>query len=137
MAQIYTTGGLPRLPELQLIAAPGGGGGTGGGGGITWPGSGGPEYGTDIKLPPINITTPAGSGSGTVTEASSLDTLKGAANLFMCFAAPGTCLLRIVLLILGIICVIGAIYLYKPTNEMIIQPTVRAAKSAAVAAAAA
>jgi hypothetical protein len=44
-------------------------------------------------------------------------------------------LTRLLLLVLGIICIIGAIYLYKPANKTFIAPVVKGAKHAAKVAA--
>lgn len=44
-------------------------------------------------------------------------------------------LTRLFLLLLGFICIIGAIYLYKPTNQAIVAPIVKGAKHAARTAA--
>jgi hypothetical protein len=110
---------LPDLPRLDSLLLPGVGG-PGIGGGITLPGVIIPP-GLGKPEPDKNIaTTPDG-------------VLGGAFSVLSCLFAPnGSCLLRLVFLILGLICIIGAIYLFKPVNE-IVGPPVRAAVKSAIA----
>lgn len=121
---------LPRLPSFRSPAALLEVGG-GGGGGVATPPTfgGGPEYGWS---PPI-LGNPAGGQrppSGNVAQSGGAAT-GAASSIWGCLTSPGQCLLRIVLLILGLICVAGAIYLYKPG---VVQPVIKGAKRAALAA---
>lgn len=78
--------------------------------------------GTSPSSPSVLLgTNPSALGNtGIVSNVSS-----GLLGLF------GGSLLRIVLLIIGLLCIAGAIYLYKPTSELIAAPA-RAARDAAV-----
>lgn len=102
----------------------------------------GPTVPQPPRLPTIRDTAgniwdifKAGSGVSTMPDAPGVvgdvakQAVKGASTLL------GLDLLRIVILILGIICVIGAIYLFKPTQELVAAPA-RALAAAAPAAAA-
>jgi len=117
-----------------FLAPPGGIGSPGpGGGGITGPG------GITIYAPPRGgTTTPPTTKKpdplAPVTPGDVSGALGTATSLISCLASPGTCLLRLVLLIIGLICIAGAIYLYKPTSELIAAPA-RAARDAVGAAA--
>ena len=108
-------------------------GGIGGGisGILPGPGSG-PGVGTGgngglfTSFPPIAFPgsgtgsgSGSGSGSGGAATSSTVGVLGTAASLFACFTSPTSCLLRLVLLIIGLICIIGAIYLFKPTNNIV------------------
>ncbi len=93
---------------------------------------GGPSYGVDIKLPTLDkggLNLPPQQG-----ETPLLSSAATAGNLISCFMSPTSCLLRLVFLILGLICVAGAIYLYKPTSELVAAPA-RAARDAVAGAA--
>lgn len=78
------------------------------------------------KGPTVTVGDGSGDGSSgsgsTAPNASSAISLGQIGSLIACFLSPTTCLLRLVMLILGIICVIGAIYLYKPTQQIIAAP---------------
>lgn len=84
---------------------------------------------------PITVGGVAGAVGGVVSTVTGIPGLGTAAStvgsLYDCLSDPMRCLLRIVLLILGLICVAGAIYLYKPTNSMIVQPAIKAGKGLA------
>jgi hypothetical protein len=128
MAEIFTFPPIPSLMIENPFLGVGGGGGSWPGGGLnTWPG---------FQLPPVTI---GGGGSpGTTdppktTPVVSGSTIANAASLVACLLSPGTCLLRLVFLILGLICIAGAIYLFKPTQQIIAAP-LNAAKTAALAA---
>lgn len=98
--------------------------------------------------PTLNTPPLGGSGTGTgsvsvgtgagATGATSASFLSQGVSIVTCFLSPSNCLLRLIVLILGIICIIGAIYLYKPTQEIISVPAraaTEAAKGIAVGAA--
>jgi hypothetical protein len=86
----------------------------------TWPGW--PQL-PGIGLTPSNPSTPT---TPTTPSENTSSLIGGLSGVIACFQNPAACLLRIVLLILGFICVIGAIYLFKPTQEIVSGP-VRAA----------
>lgn len=125
MANLLELAKLPSIrvpsPDFDFIGI----GGLGGGGIAI------PPFGGTISVP--IVSPPLGPG-GTSTKPNLVnDTglLGGtASNLVSCLLSPSTCLLRLVLLIIGLICIIGAIYLYKPTSEIIAAPA-RAAHGAA------
>lgn len=104
----------------------------GGGGNVTlpWP-TGGPQIGTPV----INIGGGGGKTTTPPAKSSGIEDVlpPGTGTLLSCLANPSGCLLRILFIILGLICIAGAIYLYKPTSELIAAP-VRAAKDATVTA---
>lgn len=80
-----------------------------------------------------------GSGTPTTSPVSLGSGGSSSCSLWNPLTWVGDCLLRALLLIIGLLCIAGAIYLYKPTSEIIGAP-VRAAKdvaSGAVAKAAA
>lgn len=105
------------------------GGGSGGGIGFPSPG------GINIGYNPPPVTIGVGGGSGGSSKPGSIAGSIGSAIFNNLFGGVGSQLLRLVLLILGLICIAGAIYLFKPTSEIIAAPA-RAAKNAAKAAAA-
>lgn len=101
-----TLGNLPSLPSLtayhaNLISA--GGGDTSGGGGDTgsFPSGGG------------------GGGTTTTTTTTATPVTNASFNPLSWF---GLDFARILFVILGVICIIGAIYLFKPTSEIIAGP---------------
>lgn len=121
---------LPTLPELPALhtnmiytGPPQGGGGTGGGG-----------------FPPVNpvqvginlggILGGGGSSGGSVIPAGFQPTSAALAaegcSWYDIICLGKSQLTRGLLLILGIICIIGAIYLYKPTNT-VVAPIVKGA----------
>lgn len=125
---------LPRnnLPDMRafdfgggFIESPGGGRP----GGFPSDPTGGSIWG------PTNNPILIGGGSGEpITGKSNAATLAQGAldktgSLVDCLLSPGTCLLRLVLLVLGLICIIGAIYLYKPTQQ-IAAPVIKIARGA-------
>lgn len=124
---------------LPVIGNPGGSGsGSGGGGGdggyptgpITTTGGQSPGTG-DGTTPGGNLPASGGTSGGS----SIISFLTDPVGTFF-----GPQLLRLVLLILGLICVIGAIYLYKDTRGLVTAPVKAAAgvvKAAAQSAAAA
>ena len=117
-----------------------GGGGDGFGGGFPifgpgpidpgGPGGGGPGYG---------VTLPGGGGTTTTTTptATSASWVQSLLNYFTgSGCGVGDFLLRIAFFILGFVCVIGAIYLYKGSNTIlqipghIVRGTVKAGRTA-------
>lgn len=134
-----------RLSLTKILPATGTSGGSGGGDGT----SGFPDWpvGTIIfQVPWTNPTTPGGNlpggsaGSGSTSASGSGSTASSSADCTIwnlwCWVG-----LRSVLLILGLICVIGSIYLFKDTRELVAGPvrlvkgTVKAAAETAAAAA--
>jgi len=108
-------------PDLPFL--PGYGGAGGGGGLIT--------VGTPRKVP--GGTQGGGGSSPTPTSGAT------SASLGSFLGSPlgylfGPSLLRFVIFVLGLICIIGAIYLYKDTRFIVTAP-VKAAKKAATTAA--
>jgi hypothetical protein len=113
--------GLPGLPNLPSL---GGGGFLPIGTQPTIPGIGYPTGG------PIQINVPVrggvvlGGGTPTApqTTSASMGGVTGLLGSWVLGALGGSVVdafLRIVLLVLGFICVIGAIYLFKPTQEVL------------------
>lgn len=106
---------LPTLQSPQALLEIGGGG-FGGGPVATPPTFGGPSYGNDFQINPIVFDPTQGKATPPKDTASDKGVLGGqAASLLQCLYSPGSCLLRLVFLVLGLIAVIGAIYLYKPS----------------------
>lgn len=97
---------------------------------------GGINTGWNIPIPGVIIapgSSPSGTPAGSSTGSGNVEAPAVFNGLVTCIMSPGSCLLRIVFLILGILCIAGAIYLYKPTNDLIVQPAKRAGKAAALA----
>lgn len=128
--------GLPSIPGFAPI----------GGGGIGLPkigiGSGYPIGG------PIQINVPVGGGGGVVVGGSAgtgsapnatsvgFNPLSGLGLLFGTGASvAGNILLRLVLIIIGILCIAGAIYLFKPSSSNVLSVPINALKSGAKVAA--
>lgn len=113
----------PVEVAVNLLPGPGSTGpGTTGG-----PSIGGPAIGIDLG----SIAQPvAGAAASQATYTAANCSLYNPLTWGNCIANQ---LLRIVLLILGILCIAGAIYLYKPTNNLIVQPAKKAAGHAAAA----
>ena len=115
---------LPTLPSTRMIDLSGllpSGGGTGGidlGGGTGGINLGGLPTGTggnNSKLPTVSA-----SGAGGTSTCGSFDVICMFENQ----------MLRIVLLILGLLCVGGAIFLYKGTGKYVINVGIEHAKGA-------
>lgn len=92
--------------------------------------------GLTVYMPPGTDPTGSGGSGSSGATSSTVGALGQIGSLIACFVSPTTCLLRLVMLILGIICVIGAIYLYKPTQEIVAAPA-RAIRQTATESAAA
>ncbi len=98
----------------SFVSSVGGGGGGGGGGGSTLPGgTGGYNLGLDIGLGGVTVTTKDGSGNvvsggGVVSSTSSL------LNLFS--SIPWS---RIAAFLLGLLLIVGGIYLIKPVQQVV------------------
>lgn len=128
---------LPKLGtfEPQYAEGPGSSGGP-----VPSPTSG--TFSTGIPSPFGGILTSVlgpGSGGGTTNPGANTSTGSNSASgscssFFSIFTNPLGCALRLLFFILGIVCVIGAIYLYKPTSEIVAAP-IRAAKEGVKAAA--
>lgn len=100
--------------------------------------AGPPNMQTGIGLPTGGVTTPPilGGSSAPPVAVTSTGWLASFLSLIGGLTSTGgNQLLRIALFLLGLICVIGAIYLFKPTTQIIAAP-VNAVKSAAKAGAA-
>lgn len=135
---------LPALPPLSNTPPTVGvtpnyapiGGGTGGSGGSTT--SGWPPIGPIITGIGGAISTGLGGvvpGAGSVLPAA-FNATSAALSSQGCswidvFCLAKTQLVRFLLLILGIVFIIGAIYLYKPANQTFIAPVVKGAKGVA------
>lgn len=118
VSKLAAGNGLPAINRTAFLPNPGG---TGGGGGA--PG-GGPSL-TGV------VILPGSGGSGSSTTTTGTTTVAGGCqpsiyNLYCLFSGSagviGNQLLRIVFLLLGLIAIIGAIYLYKPTSGLITGP---------------
>lgn len=111
---------LRPLPALSLspslVSVPPGG--TGGGG---------------ISAPPIGISISAPvQGQSNPYFASTASALESeGCSWYDIFCLGKSQILRLVLLLLGLLCIWGAIYLYKPTNQLIARPIMRGARGLA------
>lgn len=122
-------------PQPQFVNVTGGGTG-GSGGGINFPDPG--RIGTGYN--PITVGIGGGGGGGGAAPATSTGLfgscgLDPTCYLGQLFSNAGDLLLRIVFLLLGMICIAGAIYLFKPTQDIIVSAG-KAARDGAAALAA-
>lgn len=157
LAYAQSLPGTLKSEQPEIFDGGGGFGGIsfGGGGGGFLPVGSSPGGGTTIGgggfpgLGPITIGyNPPGAGGGgiTVGGGGQTTTIQNAPSsscgynplcyLQNLFTSTGDLLLRLVFLILGLMCVAGAIYLFKPTSVFVTAP-VNAVKRGAKAAGAA
>lgn len=93
---------------------------------------------TGVPFPPGPPAQGPGGGSsggsgGSGGSSGSQSSSGSCTNLWSIFTNPLQCALRLLFFILGIVCIIGAIYLFKPTTELVAGPA-RAVREAATAA---